>query len=163
MASCNYISNKIASAMKIPIEVHNKFIPFKGFGWLTFHIFSFTRKHKNFHMSARTRRHEFVHTLHSLELSVLFAAILIPLGIHYSFTWWAWALSVVGILFAFWICYGLSWLIEVLMPPYPGAYYYTCFETEAYNHEDDPDYWKHRIPYWGFLSCIPNRKVRHHK
>lgn len=54
-----------------------------------------------------------------------------------------------------------SWLIEVIIPPYPGAYYYTCFETEAYNHEDDPDYLKRRIPFWGWISCIPNRKVKH--
>ena len=52
-------------------------------------------------------------------------------------------------------------LIEVIIPPYPGAYYYTCFETEAYNHEDDPDYLKRRIPFWGWISCIPNRKVKH--
>lgn len=69
--------------------------------------------------------------------------------------------EVVGILFAGWICYGISWLIEVIIPPYPGAYYYTCFETEAYNHEDDPDYLKRRIPFWGWISCIPNRKVKH--
>lgn len=51
----------------------------------------------------------------------------------------------------------------VIIPPYPGAYYYTCFETEAYNHEDDPDYLKRRIPFWGWISCIPNRKVKHKK
>lgn len=81
--------------------------------------------------------------------------------ISYSFAWWGWVLTVVGILFAGWICYGISWLIEVIIPPYPGAYYYTCFETEAYNHEDDPDYLKRRIPFWGWISCIPNRKVKH--
>jgi hypothetical protein len=74
-----------------------------------------------------------------------------------------WVLTVVGILFAGWICYGISWLIEVIIPPYPGAYYYTCFETEAYNHEDDPDYLKRRIPFWDWISCIPNRKVKHKK
>lgn len=36
-----------------------------------------------------------------------------------------------------------------------------CFETEAYNYEDDPDYLKRRIPFWGWISCIPNRKVKH--
>lgn len=154
---------KIACLMKLPIEVHNKIIPFKGFGWMTWLVFCFTRKHKNFHMSVRTRRHESVHMLQMIELSLLSAAVLIPLGIVYGFVWWAWVLSVVSVLFAGWICYGLSWLIEVLIPPYPGAYYYTCFETEAYNHEDDPDYWKRRIPFWGFLSCIPNRKVRRHR
>ena len=95
--------------------------------------------------------------------AVLFAAILLPLAISCSFAWWGWALTVVGILFAGWICYGISWLIEVIIPPYPGAYYYTCFETEAYNHEDDPDYLKRRIPFWGWISCIPNRKVKHKK
>jgi hypothetical protein len=91
------------------------------------------------------------------------AAILLPVAISYSFAWWGWVLTVVGILFAGWICYGISWLIEVIIPPYPGAYYYTCFETEAYNHEDDPDYLKRRIPFWGWISCIPNWKVKHKK
>ena len=92
---------------------------------------------------------------------MLFAAILLPVAIDYSFAWWGWVLTAVGILFAGWICYGISWLIEVIIPPYPGAYYYTCFETEAYNNEDDPDYLKRRIPFWGWISCIPNRKVKH--
>ena len=86
---------------------------------------------------------------------------LLPVAICCSLAWWGWALAVVGILFAGWICYGISWLVELLLPPYPGAYYYTCFETEAYNHEDDPDYLKRRIPFWGWISCIPNRKVKH--
>ena len=92
---------------------------------------------------------------------MLFAAILLPVAGSCHFAWWGWVLAVVGILFAGWICYGISWLIEVLIPPYPGAYYYTCFETEAYNHEDDPDYLKRRIPFGGWISCIPNRKVKH--
>lgn len=27
--------------------------------------------------------------------------------------------------------------------------------------DDDPDYLKRRIPFWGWISCIPNRKVKH--
>lgn len=30
--------------MKLPIEVHNKLIPFKGFNWVTWLLWSFTRK-----------------------------------------------------------------------------------------------------------------------
>ena len=30
--------------MKLPIEVHNKLIPFKGFSWVTWLLWSFTRK-----------------------------------------------------------------------------------------------------------------------
>ncbi len=149
--------------MKLPIEVHNKLIPFKGFSWVTWLLWSFTRKPMAWSMDETTRRHEGIHCCQQIELSVLFAAILLPVAINYSFAWWGWALTVVGILFAGWICYGISWLIEVLIPPYPGAYYYTCFETEAYNHEDDPDYLKRRIPFWGWISCIPNRKVKHKK
>lgn len=149
--------------MKLPIEVHNKLIPFKGFSWVTWLLWSFTRKPMAWSMDETTRRHEGIHCAQQIELAVLFAAILLPVAISYSFAWWGWALTVVGILFAGWICYGISWLIEVIIPPYPGAYYYTCFETEAYNHEDDPDYLKRRIPFWGWISCIPNRKVKHKK
>lgn len=149
--------------MKLPIEVHNKLIPFKGFNWVTWLLWSFTRKPMAWSMDETTRRHEGIHCAQQIELAVLFAAILLPLAISCSFAWWGWALTVVGILFAGWICYGISWLIEVIIPPYPGAYYYTCFETEAYNHEDDPDYLKRRIPFWGWISCIPNWKVKHKK
>lgn len=73
--------------MRLPIEVHNKLIPFKGFSWVTWLLWSFTRK-------------------------------------------------------------PMAWSMD---------------ETEAYNHEDDPDYLKRRIPFWGWISCIPNRKVKHKK
>ena len=149
--------------MKLPIEIHNKLIPFKRFSWVTWLAFAFTRKPKDRHLDETTRRHEGIHCAQQIELAVLFAAILLPLAISCSFAWWGWALTVVGILFAGWICYGISWLIEVIIPPYPGAYYYTCFETDAYNHEDDPNYLKRRIPFWGWISCIPNRKVKHKK
>lgn len=146
---------------KLPIEVHNKLIPFKGFSWVTWLVFAFTRKPMAWSMDETTRRHEGIHCAQQIELAGLFAAILLPVAISYSFAWWGWVLTVLGILFAGWICYGISWLIEVIIPPYPGAYYYTCFETEAYNHEDDPDYLRRRIPFWGWISCIPNRKVKH--
>ena len=111
--------------MKLPIEVHNKLIPFKGFSWVTWLAFAFTRKPKCPHLNKKTRRHEGIHCAQQIELTVLFAAILLPVAISYSFTWWGWVLTVLGILFAGWICYGISWLIEVIIPPYPGAYYYT--------------------------------------
>lgn len=147
--------------MKLPIEVHNKLIPFKGFSWVTWLLWAFTRKPMAWSMDETTRRREGIHCAQQIELSVLFAAILLPVAICRSFAWWGWALTVVGILFAGWICYGISWMSEAILPPYPDAYYYTCFETEAYNYEDDPDYLKRRIPFWGWISCIPNRKVKH--
>ena len=90
--------------MKLPIEVHNKLIPFKGFSWITWLAFAFTRKPKYQHMTEKTRRHEGIHCAQQIELAVLFATILLPLAISYSFAWWGWALTVVGILFAGWIC-----------------------------------------------------------
>ena len=44
--------------MKLPIEVHNKLIPFKGFSWVTWLAFAFTRKPKDRHLDETTRRHE---------------------------------------------------------------------------------------------------------
>ena len=67
--------------MKLPIEVHNKLIPFKGFSWITWLAFAFTRKPKYQHMTEKTRRHEGIHCAQQIELAVLFAAILLPVAI----------------------------------------------------------------------------------
>ena len=42
--------------MKLPIEVHNKLIPFKGFNWVTWLLWSFTRKPMAWSMDETTRR-----------------------------------------------------------------------------------------------------------
>lgn len=147
--------------MRFPIEVHNKFLPFPGFSWMTWLVFCFTRKPKDVHLEGTTRRHELVHVVQQGELSVLFTVILLPIAIHFSFAWWAWVLTILGILFAGWICYGISNAIEFCCPPFGKSYYYTCWETEAYNHEGDPGYLRRRIPIWGSLKHIPNRLVRH--
>lgn len=147
--------------MRFPIEVHNKFLPFPGFSWMTWLVFCFTRKPKDVHLEGTTRRHELVHVVQQGELSVLFTVIPLPIAIHFSFAWWAWTLVILGILFAGWICYGISNAIEYFCPPFGKCYYYTCWETEAYNHEDDPGYLRRRIPIWGSLKHIPNRLVRH--
>lgn len=44
--------------MRLPIEVHNKLIPFKGFSWVTWLLWSFTRKPMAWSMDETTRRHE---------------------------------------------------------------------------------------------------------
>ena len=56
--------------MKLPIEVHNKLIPFKGFSWITWLAFAFTRKPKYQHMTEKTRRHEGIHCAQQIELAV---------------------------------------------------------------------------------------------
>ena len=60
--------------MKLPIEVHNKLIPFKGFSWVTWLAFAFTRKPKDRHLDETTRRHEGIHCAQQIELAVLSAA-----------------------------------------------------------------------------------------
>ena len=83
--------------MKLPIEVHNKLIPFKGFSWVTWLLWAFTRKPMAWSMDETTRCHEGIHCAQQIELSVLFAAILLPVAICCSFAWWGWALTVVDI------------------------------------------------------------------
>lgn len=53
---------------KLPIEVHNKLIPFKGFSWITWLAFAFTRKPKYQHLTEKTRRHEGIHCAQLHEL-----------------------------------------------------------------------------------------------
>ena len=54
---------------KLPIEVHNKLIPFKGFSWVTWLVFAFTRKTRGWHMDGATRRHEGIHCAQQIELA----------------------------------------------------------------------------------------------
>ena len=82
--------------MKLPIEVHNKLIPFKGFNWVTWLLWSFTRKPMAWSMDETTRRHEGIHCAQQIELAVLSAAILLPVAISYSFAWWGWVLTAVS-------------------------------------------------------------------
>ena len=65
--------------MKLPIEIHNKLIPFKGFSWITWLAFAFTRKPMAWSMDETTRLHEGIHCVQQIELAVLFAAILLPI------------------------------------------------------------------------------------
>lgn len=143
------------------IVVKNRWLPLKGFLSMTWLCFLFVRKENAWRLNGRTKRHEGTHSRQQIEWSLLFAAVLLPCAIHYHFAWWAWVLSAVAILFAGWIVYGFSNLIELCCPPYGKWYYYSCFETEAYNHENDVTYLRRRIPFWGSFRCIPNRKVKY--
>ena len=79
--------------------------------------------HPNVHVNERLINHERIHTAQLLEMGIVF----------------------------FYIWYFVEWLVKL---PTPGrAYYRISFEREAYLHEHDLDYLKHRKMYswWKYL------------
>lgn len=156
--------------------IHNRFIPFKGFGAINILGFVFSRiPEKN--MSVRTKRHEGTHTHQQYELMTISAIIsLILCNIWAS---WIYLILIPVIPLAIYI---LSFLTEMAIPPYHNAkelfvgkdlleriksirmwvakvwmdaYRDNCFEREAYMNDGDPLYnsvrswcawWRYIIP-----------------
>lgn len=159
--------------------IHNRFIPFKGFGAINILGFVFSRiPEKN--MSVRTKRHEGTHTYQQYELMTISAIIsLILCNIWAS---WIYLILIPVIPLAIYI---LSFLIEITIPPYHNAkelfvgedlleriksirawvakvwmdaYRDNCFEREAYMNDGDPLYNSVRswCAWWHYI--IPPRE-----
>ena len=70
-----------------------------------------------------------------------------------SYSWWALLATPIFPLLA----YVISWIIEIILPPYNRAYKDICFEGEARTLESDKDFRKKLFPF-SFLKYIPNKK-----
>jgi hypothetical protein len=161
--------------------IHNKFIPFKGFGAMNILGLVFSRiPEKN--MADRTKRHEGTHTYQQYEL-VMIASILSLVMCNIYASWW-YLIFIPIIPFAI---YALSFLIELVIPPYHNlhfdfrkgeglivkcqkvwavavkawmdAYNDNCFEREAYMNDGDPLYNSVR-PVAAWVKYIIPRKER---
>lgn len=96
----------------------NRFIPFRGFTAINILGLIFVRKGMKF--TDADLRHERIHTRQMLELLIL----------------------------PFYLWYGIEWLIRLIKTRnVQRAYLSISFEREAYEHQDDPDYLRHRRPY----------------
>ena len=141
------------------ILFRNRFIPFDGFAHLTWLFIIFERDKEGVWLSDRSRRHETIHAYQQCELCLLSLLLMCVFGFVYGFSWWVWLLWGFGSLFVGWLLYLVFWVFEILLPPYTYAYKDICFETEAYAFEDDVDYLRRRIPFWGWVRCIFDRDL----
>lgn len=139
--------------------VYNNIIPFDGFASMTFLCWMFRRKNAGV-PTARSLRHETIHSKQHVELTILSLSVGLVLGLVFGFPWWGWLLWAVGSLFTFYLLYVLIWLVEIIRPPYAYAYRDICFDVEAYANEDDPDYLRRRIPFIGWIVCIWDKDLR---
>lgn len=106
--------------------IYNKIIPFGHFDYITFLLWCFVKDPAE--LPPEKENHERIHSRQQIELlaACLLAGIVCIAATGAS--WWWLILAIPAPL----LIYGVSWFIELLMPPYDRAYLDTCFETEAY-------------------------------
>ena len=136
------------------IKVVNPFIPFKGFSCMTVLIFLFVRSEYAGRLSDRTLNHERIHAYQQVELALCGLILALAAILIWGLSWW-WLLGALAYPL---VLYVLSWLLEVLLPPYDTAYRDTCFERQAYANEGDFDYCKHWKPFSYFGYVLKDRK-----
>ena len=98
-------------------------------------------------------RHESVHSYQQVILFIFGLIVSIILSLTTNYSWWCLLLTPIIPL----IAYVISWIIEIILPPYNRAYKDICFEGEARALESDPNYKEKLFPF-SFLKYIPNKK-----
>ena len=98
-------------------------------------------------------RHESIHSYQQVVLFLFSLIVSIILSLTTNYSWWCLLLTPIIPL----IAYIISWIIEIILPPYNRAYKDICFEGEARALESNEDYKKKLFPF-SFLKYIPNKK-----
>lgn len=137
------------------IKVYCKFLPFKGYLCMTILWWLIIRTEQKDKITETVERHETVHSYQQITLFITSLLISIILSLTTNYSWWCLLLIPIIPL----IAYVISWIIEIILPPYNRAYKDICFEGEARALESDPDYKKKLFPF-SFLKYIPNKKYR---
>ena len=101
----------------------------------------------------KIEQHESVHSYQQVVLFIFGLIVSIILSLTTNYSWWCLLLTPIIPL----IAYVISWIIEIILPPYNRAYKDICFEGEARALESDPNYKKKLFPF-SFLKYIPNKK-----
>lgn len=135
------------------IKVYCKFLPFKGYLCMTILWWLIIRTEYKDKITETVERHETVHSYQQVVLFIFSLIISIVLSLTTNYSWWC--LSLIPIIPL--IAYVISWIIEIILPPYNRAYKDICFEGEARALESDPNYKKKLFPF-SFLKYIPNKK-----
>lgn len=135
------------------IKVYCKFLPFKGYLCMTLLWWLVIRTEYKDKITPTVERHESCHNYQQVVLFIFSLIVSIILSLTTNYSWWCLLLIPIIPL----IAYVISWIIEIILPPYNRAYKDICFEGEARALESDPDYKKKLFPF-SFLKYIPNKK-----
>lgn len=135
------------------IKVYCKFLPFKGYLCMTILWWLIIRTEYKDKITPAVERHESIHSYQQVVLFLFSLIVSIILSLTTNYSWWYLLLTPIIPL----ITYVISWIIEIILPPYNRAYKDICFEGEARALESDPNYKKKLFPF-SFLKYIPNKK-----
>lgn len=135
------------------IKVYCKFLPFKGYLCMTILWWLIIRTEYKDKITETIERHESIHSYQQVVLFLFSLIVSIILSFTTNYSWWCLLLIPIIPL----IAYVISWIIEIILPPYNRAYKDICFEGEARALESDEDYKKKLFPF-SFLKYIPNKK-----
>lgn len=135
------------------IKVYCKFLPFKGYLCMTILWWLIIRTEQKDKITETVERHETVHSYQQITLFITSLLVSIILSLTTNYSWWCLLLTPIIPL----IAYVISWIIEIILPPYNRAYKDICFEGEARALESDPNYKEKLFPF-SFLKYIPNKK-----
>lgn len=134
-------------------KVYCKFLPFKGYLCMTLLWWLIIRTEYKDKITSTVERHESIHSYQQVVLFLFSLIVSIILSLTTNYSWWCLLLIPIIPL----IAYVISWIIEIILPPYNRAYKDICFEGEARDLESDEDYKKKLFPF-SFLKYIPNKK-----
>ena len=135
------------------IKVYCKFLPFKGYLCMTLLWWLIIRTEYKDKITSTVERHESIHSYQQVILFLFSLIVSIILSLTTNYSWWCLLLTPIIPL----IAYVISWIIELILPPYNRAYKDICFESEARSLESDKDFRKKLFPF-SFLKYIPNKK-----
>lgn len=134
-------------------KVYCKFLPFKGYLCMTLLWWLIIRIEYKDKITSIVERHESIHSYQQVVLFLFSLIVSIILNLTTNYSWWCLLLTPIIPL----IAYIISWIIEIILPPYNRAYKDICFEGEARALESNEDYKKKLFPF-SFLKYIPNKK-----
>ena len=134
-------------------KVYCKFLPFKGYLCMTLLWWLIIRTEYKDKITSTVERHESIHSYQQIVLFLFSLIVSIILSLTTNYSWWCLLLTPIIPL----IAYVISWIIEIILPPYNRAYKDICFEGEARALESNEDYKKKLFPF-SFLKYIPNKK-----
>lgn len=134
-------------------KVYCKFLPFKGYLCMTILYWLIIRTEYKDKITPIVERHESVHSYQQVVLFLFSLIVSIILSLTTNYSWWCLLLTPIIPL----ITYVISWIIEIILPPYNRAYKDICFEGEARALEGNAFYKKKLFPF-SFLKYIPNKK-----
>lgn len=135
------------------IKIYCKFIPLKGYLCMTILWWLIIRTEYKDRITEIVEQHETVHSYQQVVLFIFGLIVSIILSLTTNYSWWCLLLTPIIPL----IAYIISWIIEIILPPYNRAYKDICFEGEARSLESDKDFRKKLFPF-SFLKYIPNKK-----